>query len=122
MATRQNLTSLLEIFKAFKDDAEASNEALKCACNALLLIEPARKLFIQKDVGGSEFTFDLLEVRPHTLLRKICSPLSIENDVSGTDFPLLAPNIPHLYLYSHCRRLHQGSYREQVPRTSRQCH
>lgn len=74
MATRQNLISLLDTFRAFKDDTEASNEALKCVCNALLLIEPSRKLFIQKDVGGSEFTFDLFEVRTHVLLPVICSP------------------------------------------------
>lgn len=82
VATRQNLTSLLEIFKAFKDDADASNEALKCACNALLLIEPARKLFIQKDVGGSEFTFDLLEKTTSPERIFLCSRLIFLTTVS----------------------------------------
>ena len=63
IATRPNLTALLAIFNAFKDDADASNEALKCICNALLLIEPSRTLFVQKDVGGSDAVIDLLEVR-----------------------------------------------------------
>lgn len=62
VATRQNLTSLLTIFNAFKDDAEASNEALKCIANALLLIEPARTSFVQKDINGGDAIIDLLEV------------------------------------------------------------
>lgn len=69
VATRQNLISLLAIFNAFKDDTEASNEALKCICNALLLIEPARTLFVHKDVGGGDAVIDLLEVRALRRLR-----------------------------------------------------
>ena len=66
VATRQNLASLLAIFQAFKDDAEASNESLKCIANALLLIEPARSSFVHKDVGGGDAIVDLLEVRNFT--------------------------------------------------------
>lgn len=62
VATRQNLHSLLIIFNAFKDDAEASNEALKCIANALLLIESARSTFVHKEVGGGDAVIDLLEV------------------------------------------------------------
>lgn len=54
---------MLSIFNAFKEDADASNEALKCIANALLLIEPARKTFVQKDIGGGEAVIELLEVR-----------------------------------------------------------
>lgn len=63
MSTRQNLVSLLALYNTFKDDAEASNEALKCICNALLLIEPARTSFVQKDIGGGDAVIELLEVR-----------------------------------------------------------
>lgn len=63
VATRQNLTALLAIFNTFKDEPEPSNEALKCICNALLLIEQGRSTFVQKDVGGGDAVMDLLEVR-----------------------------------------------------------
>lgn len=62
VASRQNLTSLLAIYHAFKEDAEASNEALKCIANALLLIESARSSFVQKEIGGGDAVVEILEV------------------------------------------------------------
>lgn len=62
VATRQNLNALLTIFNAFKDDADTSNEALKCAANALLLIDTARTTFVHKEVGGGDTVIELLEV------------------------------------------------------------
>lgn len=62
VAIPSNLVALLTIFNHFKDDADASNETLRCIANALLLIEPARSIFVKKDIGGSEAVIELLEV------------------------------------------------------------
>ena len=62
IATRANFSTLLTIHSALKDDAEASNEALRCIANALLLIPEGRFTFVQKDVAGGDAMVDLLEV------------------------------------------------------------
>lgn len=82
VATRQNLHSLLTIFNAFKDDAEASNEALKCAANALLLIESARTTFVQKDVGGGDAVIELLEKTTSPERIFLCSRLIFLTTIS----------------------------------------
>lgn len=56
------LSTLLSLSSALKDDTEASNEALRCIANALLLVPDARNIFVQKDVGGGEASVELLEV------------------------------------------------------------
>lgn len=68
IATPSNLTALLTMSSFFKDDLDASNEALKCIANALLLIETARSVFVKKEVGGSEAIMELLEVGVTSLL------------------------------------------------------
>ncbi|KIP10594.1 hypothetical protein PHLGIDRAFT_101008 [Phlebiopsis gigantea 11061_1 CR5-6] len=82
VATRQNLHSLLIIFNAFKDDAEASNEALKCIANALLLIESARSSFVHKEVGGGDAVIDLLEKTTSPERIFLCSRLIFLTTVS----------------------------------------
>lgn len=62
LATPTNLSTLLALSAAFKEDVEASNEALRCIANALLLVQDARLTFVQKNVGGREASIDLLEV------------------------------------------------------------
>ena len=62
LATPTNLSTLLSLSSALKDDTEASNEALRCIANALLLVPDARNIFVQKDVGGGEASVELLEV------------------------------------------------------------
>ena len=64
------------MFNSFKDNAEASNEALRCIANALLLIPDGRQTFIQKEVGGGDAMVELMEVRgripyPRTLLMPV---------------------------------------------------
>ncbi|EMD31814.1 hypothetical protein CERSUDRAFT_162619 [Gelatoporia subvermispora B] len=63
IATSANLSSLLDLSSAFKekDTMDASNEALRCIANALLLVGDARQTFVQKEVGGADFAVDLLE-------------------------------------------------------------
>ncbi|OCH86040.1 hypothetical protein OBBRIDRAFT_797587 [Obba rivulosa] len=63
IATSANLTSLLALSNAFKekDTMDASNEALRCIANALLLVDSARATFVQKEVGGADFAVELLE-------------------------------------------------------------
>lgn len=63
IATSANLSTLLALSRSFKDDTDASNEALRCIANALLLISYARDTFIRNDVGGGELAVELLEVR-----------------------------------------------------------
>ncbi len=62
LATPTNLSTLLALSAALKEDVEASNEALRCIANALLLVQDARLTFVQKNVGGREASVDLLEV------------------------------------------------------------
>ena len=57
-----NLSTLLVLFSAFKDDPDASSEALRCIANALLLVESARSTFIQREVDGGTICISLLEV------------------------------------------------------------
>ncbi|KAI0734889.1 guanine nucleotide exchange factor [Fomitopsis betulina] len=61
IATSANLSTLLALSRSLKDDADASNEALRCIANALLLISDARDTFIRNEVGGGEAAADLLE-------------------------------------------------------------
>lgn len=57
-----NLSTLLALFSTFKDDLDASSEALRCIANALLLVENARSTFIQSEVDGGTSCISLLEV------------------------------------------------------------
>lgn len=62
IATAANLSALLTISDHLKDDIDASNEALRCIANALLLVEKARRTFVRKDVGGGSTMIEFLEV------------------------------------------------------------
>ncbi|KAE9406126.1 hypothetical protein BT96DRAFT_915621 [Gymnopus androsaceus JB14] len=57
-----NISILLELSSSlFKEDKNASSEALKCVANTLLLYDHARITFISKEVGGGEFCATMLE-------------------------------------------------------------
>ncbi|KAJ6530431.1 guanine nucleotide exchange factor [Mycena vulgaris] len=56
-----NLSTLLGLVASLKDNPEASDEALRCIANALLLIERARPVFISKEVNGGETCVILLQ-------------------------------------------------------------
>ncbi|KDQ65126.1 hypothetical protein JAAARDRAFT_685310 [Jaapia argillacea MUCL 33604] len=61
IATQKNLSILRVLFLHYRQsDPEASNEALRCVANALLLIERGRTLWVDEDVGGSEVVIDML--------------------------------------------------------------
>ena len=62
LASSTNLLTLLGFATAFKDDPDASSEALRCVANALLLIEEARSTFIGKSVNGGDTCLAMLEV------------------------------------------------------------
>lgn len=81
MGTAPNLTILLGLVATYKDDPEASGEALRCIANAMLLIERARSVFISKEVNGGEACISLLQVRCHSLhLLDIRSPLLLHRN------------------------------------------
>ncbi|KAI0829238.1 guanine nucleotide exchange factor [Trametes gibbosa] len=61
IASPPNLSALLSFARIYKDDIEASNEAIRCVANAMLLVDQARTAFIQKQVGGGDFALELLE-------------------------------------------------------------
>ncbi|CAA7259506.1 unnamed protein product [Cyclocybe aegerita] len=61
IASSANLSTLLSFAATFKDDPDASSEALRCIANALLLIENARSTFIEKEVNGAELCLTMLE-------------------------------------------------------------
>lgn len=62
IASSENLSTLLGLAATFKDDQDASCEALRCIANALLLIEGARSTFISKEVNGGDICITILEV------------------------------------------------------------
>ncbi|KAJ7699660.1 guanine nucleotide exchange factor [Mycena rosella] len=61
LGTAPNLSILLGLVASFKDDPEASGEALRCIANAMLLIERARSVLISKEVNGGETCIVLLQ-------------------------------------------------------------
>ncbi|RPD62146.1 hypothetical protein L227DRAFT_523828 [Lentinus tigrinus ALCF2SS1-6] len=61
IATSANLSVLLSLYNSYKDVPDASNEALRCIANAMLLVDRARVTFIDKQVGGGDFAVELLE-------------------------------------------------------------
>lgn len=62
LAEAPNLLTLLGFATTFKDDLDASGEALRSIANALLLIEEARSTFISKNVNGGDACILMLEV------------------------------------------------------------
>lgn len=56
-----NLSTLLSFSSTFKDDPEASGEALRAVANALLLIVTARVTFVSREVGGSTIIATMFE-------------------------------------------------------------
>ncbi|KAI0075397.1 hypothetical protein K474DRAFT_1599783 [Panus rudis PR-1116 ss-1] len=55
-----NLAILLGLATSLKDNVAASNEALRCIANALLLVESARSNFLLDSVGGGNAVVELL--------------------------------------------------------------
>lgn len=80
LASAQNLTDLLALFKALKDNHEAGCEALRCLANTLLLVEGARLTLIEDAVDGGEVALQLLEVRRVILYLQMACP---DRDASG---------------------------------------
>ncbi|THH03538.1 hypothetical protein EW146_g10417 [Bondarzewia mesenterica] len=64
LASTENLSTLLSLSRTFKDDLDASCEALRCVANTLLLIESARRTWVEDGVKGGDATLRLLEVCP----------------------------------------------------------
>ncbi|KAG5641895.1 hypothetical protein DXG03_003982 [Asterophora parasitica] len=61
LASPANLATLLALSTSFKDDQEASSEALRSIANALLLVDKGRSTFLQKEVDGGNVAIGLLE-------------------------------------------------------------
>ncbi|KAG6873990.1 hypothetical protein C0995_007946 [Termitomyces sp. Mi166 len=61
IAIPENLSTLLELASSFKDDPEASSEALRSVANALFLIEKARSTVLEKGVDGGVLAISMLE-------------------------------------------------------------
>jgi hypothetical protein len=59
LSSAANLSALLRL--SCLKDIEASNEALRCIANAMLLVDGAREVWIRNDVGGRSASVDLLE-------------------------------------------------------------
>ncbi|KAG6819508.1 hypothetical protein H0H93_011165 [Arthromyces matolae] len=61
IGTPTNLRTLLSLASAFKDDEEATSEALRCIANALFLIEKARSTILDEEVDGGNIVIWMLE-------------------------------------------------------------
>lgn len=126
IASHSNLSALLTASNYFhKDDIDASNEALKCIANALLLIESSRSLFVRKEVGGSEAIVDLLEVGSHPG-RVLGDPADrvwpIENHFARAHLSGLPNTLPHNCFYAPSCGLYPQPRREQTSRPPQQHH
>ena len=62
LASALNLKCLMTLTTKLATTPEASNEALKCVANTLLLSEVARTRLLSEDVDGGNISIDLLEV------------------------------------------------------------
>ncbi|KAG6919461.1 hypothetical protein DXG01_005720 [Tephrocybe rancida] len=56
-----NLSTLLTLASSFKDDPEASSEALRSVANALFLVEKARSTILDKEVDGGVIAISMLQ-------------------------------------------------------------
>ncbi|KAF8623436.1 hypothetical protein AX15_006378 [Amanita polypyramis BW_CC] len=61
LSSLANLSSLLAFSSIFKDNLEASSEALRVIANALLLVDEARTTFVDDDVAGGTTSAAMLE-------------------------------------------------------------
>ncbi|KIM46002.1 hypothetical protein M413DRAFT_441068 [Hebeloma cylindrosporum] len=81
-----SLLTLLGFATTFKDDPEASSEALRSIANALLLIEEARSTFISKDVNGGDTCIVMLEKSTSPDHIFILSRMLFLSTASGTTY------------------------------------
>ncbi len=63
LSSPENFSTLLSLSSFYKDDPEASSEALRCIANALLLIESSRETFLKPPVNGGDVCLNVLEVQ-----------------------------------------------------------
>ena len=63
IATAANLSTMLALSTALKNDTDAASESLRCVANALLLVDSARNIWVDTQVGGGEACISLLDVR-----------------------------------------------------------
>ncbi|KAI0314738.1 guanine nucleotide exchange factor [Amylostereum chailletii] len=61
LSSSDNLSFLLALADAFKDNFDASCEALRCVANTLLLVEAARRTLIEEGINGGETAVVMLE-------------------------------------------------------------
>ncbi|KAF5368987.1 hypothetical protein D9758_003121 [Tetrapyrgos nigripes] len=61
LATAPALSTFLSLANSFRDDIDASCEALRCIANTMLLFEQARRTLTTKEVGGGEAVLAMLE-------------------------------------------------------------
>ncbi|TDL17549.1 hypothetical protein BD410DRAFT_729913 [Rickenella mellea] len=95
LSEQNNLKSLLSISKSFrKADSEASNEALRCVANAMLLVEQGRLTW--PEIGGGEYAVELLETsNSPPVLFLACRILFLSTVTSSSPlFPTLLNNTP----------------------------
>lgn len=90
LATASTLSALLGLSISFKDDPEASSEALRCIANTMLLFEHARGTFIGKDVGGGETCVGMLDVSPCSLSFSLPLIFYVEIDDAGSSLHSVA--------------------------------
>ena len=101
LSSAANLSSLLALSSAFKDDPEASSEALRVIANALLLIDEARTTFVRKDVVGGTATAVMLEVSLINYLYQLALPLALSESKYPRSNIHLITYIVSLYSFDH---------------------
>ncbi|KAG6845833.1 hypothetical protein H0H87_002521 [Tephrocybe sp. NHM501043] len=61
LSSPTNLSTLLALATSFKDDVEASSEALRAIANALFLLDQARSTILEKEVDGGVIAISMLQ-------------------------------------------------------------
>ncbi|KAF7340264.1 hypothetical protein MVEN_01945300 [Mycena venus] len=95
LGTVSNLSILLELVISTKHDTKASNEALRCIANTLLLAGCSRSVFIDPKVKGSETCISLLET-PSPFIVSLVEEKRNGNtviDILGRKVDLLLPSV-----------------------------
>jgi hypothetical protein len=106
LASVPNLKCLMTLAIQLETAPDASNEALKCVANTLLLNELARTTLLSKEIDGGNICVDLLQVRAHHNACFAFKPFSLEicntrEHISLIQDPLSLHRIPSSICFLH---------------------
>lgn len=106
LASIANLKCLMTLAIKLETAPDASNEALKCVANTLLLSEPARTTLLSQDIDGGNICIELLQVRVHHPVCFAFNPFFLEICNTRKHISLIQNPLPLYCIPSSIRFLH----------------